>query len=96
MLDQPWLTNRPPWEHSWLEDNAEAVSLTAGQNADETRQLARAIKDIARAGGNVVTPEILKSAERSALSRYVVGRLLRNPFADATQMIREFPKRDGN
>jgi hypothetical protein len=52
--------------------------------------LARAIKDVARSGHRELPSSLLAEADRSPLSRYVAAKLLADPFADATRLIREF------
>jgi hypothetical protein len=99
VLDQPWFADRPQWEQSWFETNAEAADLPTERDIERARQIAEAIKNLARSGMREVPPEILKEGERtgsSILSRYIVNHLLRNPFADVTRMIREFPKKNVN
>jgi len=71
----------------------ERVATTAlPAEVTAARAIARDIKDAARAGRTSVPEALLESADRSALSRYVAARLMRNPFDDATRMIREFPR----
>jgi len=68
-----------------------AASRPAGAaDAAAAAKVAEAIKDAARRGQKSVAPAVLAEADRSALGRYVAAKLLWDPMADATRIIREF------
>jgi len=55
-------------------------------------RLAEAIKDAARRGDKRVPRSVIAESGKSALGRYVAAKLLWDPFADATRMIREYQR----
>ena len=61
-------------------------------DADTTaaERLAEAIKDCARDGKKAVPEESLQAANVSPLAAYVAAKLLWDPFADPSRLIREF------
>jgi hypothetical protein len=90
LLDWPYFRGSPV--QSMWEPTAE---IRAAKDPDSTsvavaKELAVTIKDIARAGRTEIPPSLLAQANQSALSRYVAAKLLWDPFADATRLIRGF------
>ena len=68
---------------------AERIDVLIGDRA-EVMRMAEAIKDAAREDGKAVPESALAPAGKSALGRYVAAKLLWDPMADATRMVREF------
>jgi hypothetical protein len=67
-----------------------AAKRTQGRSVAPARELAQAIKELARAGHTEVPPALSARAEQSPLLHYVAAQLLWDPFADSTRLIREF------
>jgi hypothetical protein len=59
-------------------------------NITKARLVAGRIKDFARSGTNEIPREVYSDAEKSPLSCYVTSKLLWDPFADTSRLIREF------
>ena len=55
-------------------------------------KLAETIKDAARRSDKTVPRSTIAESRKSGLSRYVAAKLLWDPFADATRMIREYQR----
>jgi hypothetical protein len=53
------------------------------------RALAETIKDCARASRKEVPSSVLEEANRSPVSRYLAGRILWDPWADTSRLVRE-------
>jgi hypothetical protein len=74
--------------------NPAAVSRTGGpptpSDIAAAEKLAAAIKDAARAAHNALPQAVLEDARRSPICRYVAGKLVWDPTADASRLIREF------
>lgn len=92
-----------PGTGRWLESGPRAAATPAARGAGATwvsaskasellvaKALAETIKDCARTGGKELPPSVAAQASRSPLCRYVAGRLLHDPWADAARLIREF------
>ena len=90
LLDWPCFRNRPVSGIWQMVEPSDPVSRPASDSQEATRAMAEAIKNVARAGGNTLPPALGSEISRSPLSRHVAARLLWNPFADATRLIREF------
>ena len=92
-LERPFFKQRPVtggWQLK-AQGPAGRESPAGRPDAAAVGKLAEAIKDAARRGEDSVPRSVIADAERSALSRYVAAKLLWDPFADATRMVREFP-----
>ena len=88
-LDPPWFSPRPDWDRWWL-SGTEGIAPKEPPDAKLALSLAGEIKDLARAGKHTVPDELLERAAGNVLSRVVVSRLMRDPFTDATRLVREF------
>jgi hypothetical protein len=90
LLDWPYFRQRPirlGWRH-----DGQAEAARNGDNGAivAAHDLASKIKDIARSGSKELPPSLSAEANRSPLSRYVAAKLLWDPYADATRLIRQF------
>ena len=89
--EKPWFGDRPV-AGGWMlrtDRPAERIDVLIGDRA-EVMRMAEAIKDAAREDGKAVPESALAPAGKSALGRYVAAKLLWDPMADATRMVREF------
>jgi hypothetical protein len=59
-------------------------------------KLAAEIKNVARAHGDRLPPSLLQDAKRSPVSRYIANKLVWDPTADTSWLIREFSQRAGS
>jgi hypothetical protein len=90
LLDWPYFAKRPI-QGTWqlVEPGASACASNSDSIA-AARELAEAIKNVARSGGDTLPPPLASQIDRSPLSRYVAAKLLWAPFADASRLIRQF------
>jgi hypothetical protein len=90
LLDRPYFRDRAV-RVRWRRDRQEDATGVAEADARlAAHALAAAIKDIARSGRRQLPPSLSAEAGQSPLARYVAAKLLWDPFADATRLIREF------
>jgi hypothetical protein len=90
LLDWPFFPRSPirsMWEAAETDGSAPAP---ASKGAARARALARRLKRAARAGARTVPASVSSEINASPLSRYVAAKLLWDPFADASRLIREF------
>jgi hypothetical protein len=70
---------------------ARPPATPAAADIATARMVAQAIKHAARSGRQDLPELVLQSASRTSLSRFLAARLLWDPWADASHLIREFP-----
>ena len=87
-LERPFFTNPPTPDGLPPRVNRPATA----DDVAGALHLAQLIRDAARRGDRTPPSQAIQAAQRSHLARHVGYRLLWNPFADATRMIRDFPK----
>lgn len=90
LLDWPIFRQRSvrlDWRHG---GEAGAAHAADKKTIVAARESASKIKDIARSDGDKLPPSLSVEANRSPLSRFVAAKLLWDPYADATRLIREF------
>jgi hypothetical protein len=93
LLDWPYFRDRTirlDWRRDQPMEATETVEADARRAA---HALASAIKDMARSGRREIPLSLSAQANQSPLSRHVAAKLLWDPFADATRLIREFTDR---
>ena len=92
--DRPFFADRPipgGWRLGTTRP-AQGGRLPRDVDVAALARLAEGIKDAARRGERAVPPRRLGAAERSPPARYLAAKLLWDPFADATRIIRELPR----
>jgi len=93
VLDWPYFRERTV-RMDWRAGNEAKAPLAADSDSlAAARDLASAIKDVARSGSRELPSSISTEAKQSPLSRHVAAKLMWDPFADATRLIREFSER---
>ena len=93
VLDWPYFRERAVRMDWWAGNEAKAARAANSDSLAATRDLASAIKDVARTGNRELPSSLATKANQSSLSRHVAAKLLWDPFADATRLIREFNER---
>jgi hypothetical protein len=97
LLDWPYFKNRQiqcgdllmaqsaesPWNKRVVADN---------NGIDMAKRAAIAIKNNASSGINEIPEDVYSYAEKSPMSCYVASKLLWNPFADASRLIKQFER----
>ena len=101
LLHELYLLDWPHFRERRIHGGWELMTQSKGEPATDAtdvvaaRTLSGAIKDAARAGKKQVSDALIQDASRSALSRYVAAKLLWDPFADSTRLVREFQEAAG-
>jgi len=90
LLDWPFFRGRPIQGVWQLVEPTGSAAAPESDSATAARELVEAIKNVARTGTDTLPATIAAEIGRSPLSRYVGARLLWDPFADATQLVRQF------
>jgi len=90
VLDWPCFKDRPIHGGWQIKTRLGAAQAADKDSVESARELAEAIKDIARAGGEIIPDPLAKQLDSSDLSRYLAAKLLWDPFTDASRLIREF------
>ena len=100
LIDWPFFASRPVPCGSLLTSEGQAKSwdVAAPAGARETERahaLGDAIKDQVRDGATALPAALLDEAARSPLNCYVAAKLVWDPFADTTRLVREFREAAG-
>jgi len=95
LFDWPFFKQRPVPGGVFLMAQGAVKTWPQAGPADEAavaaaQRLAEAIKDCGRGGKSELPENALKAAQDSPLAAYVAAKLLWDPFADTTRLVREF------
>jgi len=90
LLDWPYFRDRPIQGVWQLVEPGGSAAATESDSVTAARELAEAVKNVARTGKDTLPATVAAEIGTSPLSRYVGARLLWDPFADVTRLIRQF------
>lgn len=87
-VDRPWFAVDPLQA---APDSAQELSdAVSAEEIEAALELSRQVKALARAGHHDLPEALLLEGRRTELRHYVIGRLIRNPFDDATRAVHRY------